>query len=460
VIFSLLLALLAFGAALPILAPLMRSNRPILTRASYDQAVYKDQLKELERDIARGLLTAAEAENARLEIQRRLLAADRLPTASVRLARSPILAAVLLAFVAGGGLAFYLWIGQPGVSDVPFAERKAELAQEDQQLPLRQAAERLAAKLKQNPSDADGWVLYGRSLALLGDWDKAEDAYSHAVALGRNGPDVAVARAEMLVMQTGGTITPAAETVFRDVLKADPSNPVARYYLAVALLQAGEPKHAIDGLQKLLAELPSNSPMRRQIGQTIAQAAQQAGIPTPALAQGTAPAASLDAQAAAGAAQMPNDRQMALIRGMVASLAAKQQADPLNLEGWLRLGRAYALLHELDKAADAYEQATALKPNDTFIQLQEAQALLSNQDPTARLTPRVLALLKRIEAADPNQPMVLWYLGLNAAQAAQPEQARHYWTTLLSRIPTGTQGAKMVQEALDALPKQSRNSGG
>src|SRR5690349_10238537 len=224
----------------------MRSNRPIPTRASYDQAVYKDQLKELERDIARGLLTAAEAENARLEIQRRLLAADRLPTASVRLARSPVLAAVLLAFVTGGGLAFYLWIGQPGVSDVPFAERKAELAQEDQQLPLRQAAERLAAKLKQNPSDAVGWVLYSRSLALLGDWDKAEDAYSHAVALGRNGPDVAVARAEMLVMQTGGTITPAAETVFRDVLKADPSNPVARYYLAVALLQAGEPKHAID----------------------------------------------------------------------------------------------------------------------------------------------------------------------------------------------------------------------
>ncbi|HYZ24981.1 MAG TPA: c-type cytochrome biogenesis protein CcmI, partial [Rhodopila sp.] len=218
-IFALLLAVLAFAAAVPILLPLMRSNRPVPGRSSYDQAVHRDQLKELDRDIARGLLTADQAEGARLEIQRRLLAADRRPAVGTRLGRSPLLAVILFLFVTGGGLALYLSTGQPELPDMPFAARRAELARQDRQLPLRQAADQLAGRLKQNPSDADGWVLYGRSLAMLGDYGKAEDAYSHAIALGRKGPDVLSAHAEMLVLAAGGTVTPAAQAAFNDVLK-------------------------------------------------------------------------------------------------------------------------------------------------------------------------------------------------------------------------------------------------
>ncbi|HEX2944246.1 MAG TPA: c-type cytochrome biogenesis protein CcmI [Rhodopila sp.] len=470
-ILSLLLAVMAFVAALPLLAPLMRANRPVLGRASYDQAVYRDQLQELDRDIARGLLTDAEAESARLEIQRRLLAADRQPDARTRLARSPVLAAIIFVFVTGGAIASYLWLGAPGVPDEPFSSRKAELANANADMSLRKAADQLAAKLKQNPSDADGWLLYGRSLAELGDWDKAVDAYGRAIALGRTDPAIVAAHAEMLVLQAGGTVTPAAETAFKDLLKTDPRNPVARYYLAVALMQAGEPKQAIGGFQALLAELPSDSPMRGQIGQAVTQAAQQAGIPTPALAQGTAPAPGSpdaagtnapgpnapgpDAAAMANAANMTEQQRMTMIRGMVAKLAAEQQANPSNLDGWLRLGRAYAVLKEPDKAADAYDRAAALKPGDSSILLQEAQALLSNHDPTARLTPRTLALLQRIQSVDPNEPVVLWYLGLNAAQNAQPSQAREYWSVLLAHIPAASPDAKMVQQALDALPKDA-----
>lgn len=444
---------MAFAAALPLLAPLMRANRPVLERASYDQAVYRDQLQELDRDIARGLLTDAEAESARLEIQRRLLAADRQPAARTRLARSPVLAAIVFVFVTGGAVASYLWLGAPDVPDEPFAGRKAELARDNPQMSLQKAAEQLAAKLKQNPSDADGWLLYGRSLSELGDWDKAADAYGRAIALGRTDPAIVGAHAEMLVLAAGGTVTPAAEDAFKDLLKTDPQNPIARYYLAIALMQAGEPKQAIDGLQALLAELPADSPMRSQIGQAVAQAAQQAGIPTPALAQGAAPAGGPDAAAMAGAAKMTDQQRATMIRGMVAKLAAEQQANPSNLEGWLRLGRAYAVLQQPDKAADAFDRAAALKPGDSAILLQEAQVLLSNHDPTARLTPRALALLQRIQAVDPNEPVVLWYLGLNAAQTAQPRQAREYWTVLLAHIPAGSQDAKMVQQALNALPK-------
>jgi cytochrome c-type biogenesis protein CcmH len=104
-----LLALLAFAALLPIVAPLLRGSRPAPGRASFDQAVYRDQLQELDRDIARGLITRAEADATRLEIQRRLLAADRQPAAPSRLSRSPILAAAVFIVIGIGSVSSYLW---------------------------------------------------------------------------------------------------------------------------------------------------------------------------------------------------------------------------------------------------------------------------------------------------------------------------------------------------------------
>ncbi|HEY1412190.1 MAG TPA: c-type cytochrome biogenesis protein CcmI, partial [Rhodopila sp.] len=425
-----LLALLAFGALLPILAPLLRGGRPVASRGSFDQAVYRDQLHELDRDIGRGLITPAEADSARLEIQRRLLAAARLPATAPRLSRSPILAAIVFVVVAGGSVFSYLWLGAPELPDEPFSARKAELAQDNSPSSLQQATASLAARLKQNPSDAQGWLSYGRNLAMLDQWDRAEDAYHHAMDLGQTGPDVVTAHAEVLVMQAGGAVTPAAQTAFQEVLKADSKNPLARYYLALAAMQAGEPRQAIAGFQALLAELPADSPARGQVGQRIAEAAQSAGIPTPNLAEGTAPqqaaesAPGPDAKAAAGAANMTDAQREAMIRGMVASLAAKQEGDPNNLDGWLRLGRAYAVLHDPDKAADAYEKAAKLRPNDVSIPLQEVRALLAGHAPTDKLPPRVIALLKHIEATDPDEPLVLWYLGLSAAQDAHFDEAR------------------------------------
>ena len=288
----------------------------------------------------------------------------------------------------------------------------------------------LAAKLKQNPSDAAGWLLYGRSLAMLSQWDQAEDAYRHAIDLGQTDPDVIADHAEVLVMQAGGTVTPAAETAFRQVLKADPSSGIARYYLALAAMQAGEPRQAIEGFQALLAEMPADSPLRPQLGQRVAEAAHAAGIPVPELAKGTppAPATGPDADALANAANMTDAQRQAMIRGMVAKLAAKQEADPGNLDGWMRLGRAYAVLHEPDKAADAYDKAAKLRPDDVSIPLQEVRALLNDQAPTDKLPPRVIGLLKHIEATNPEEPLVLWYLGMAAAQDARIDEARGYWS--------------------------------
>jgi cytochrome c-type biogenesis protein CcmH len=274
------------------------------------------------------------------------------------------------------------------------------------------------------------------------------------------------AHAEMLVMQAGGTVTPAAEAAFQQVLKIEPSNGLARYYMAIAALQAGEPRKTIDGLQALLAELPSNSPLRGRLGMKVAEAARAAGIPIPELAKGTqptqavAPVAGQRGGATADTANMTDEQRQAMIRGMVARLAGEQAANPSNLEGWLRLGRAYAVLNDPESAADAFDKASALKPNDTSIQLQEVRALLSSHEPADRLPPRVIGLLKHVETTDPGQPMVLWYLGIAAAQDAHPDEARRYWSTLLTKVPPGSEDAKMIQSALDRLSRGKPALGG
>lgn len=530
-ILALLLAALAFVTVLVVLTPLLRGGRPNPDRASYDQAVYRDQLRELDRDIARGLITSDEAASARLEIQRRILATTRpvvhstarrslaadpqagLPhagipqagipqagipqagvpqagmapadavlhdvpqtmpprptTASIvtpaRLSRSPALAGVLFVAIALGSVGLYLRLGAPEVPDEPFAARQAEIAatRGGDRPSLEQAVNQLAARLKANPTNPRDWLLYAHSLEMLSRWAGAEDAFRHAMALGENSPEVAADHAETMVLAADGMVTPAAEAAFRQILAADPGSGIARYYLAIAASQGGEPRKAIDMLQGLLAAMPADSPLRGPIGQRIAEAAEAAHTPVPELAQGTTPAAGPDANAGTSAAVGPDanavasatnltdEQRQAMIQGMVARLAAKQQADPVNLQGWLQLARAYTVLHQPDKAADAFEKAANLKPDDASIPLQEVRALLAERKPTDRLPVRVVDLLRRVQAMDPQEPITLWFLGIAAAQDRHPDEARRYWGALLAKLPPNGEDANMIQKALDTLP--------
>jgi len=148
----------------------------------------------------------------------------------------------------------------------------------------------------------------------------------------------------------------------------------------------------------------------------------------------------------------PADRQ-AMIHGMVERLATRLQSAPDDFDGWMRLGRSYAVLGERDKAADAYEHAAKLKPNETEPPLRAAEALLTGLKPSVPMPPRAVALLHKVEAASPDQPAVLWYLGLFAAQERRRDTARHYWTRLLGQLPANSEEATTVKAALDALGK-------
>jgi len=455
---ALIFTLLAAATLATIALPLLRPAHGIADRGQFDRAVYRDQLKELDRDLARGVLSPAEAQSARLEIQRRLLAVEgRSSGAWADAARSPFLATGIAAFVLVASAALYMRLGSPSLPDMPFAARNSQAAvvENSKHLDMKDAAEKLRAKLQSDPTNGTGWLLYARTESMLGDWAKARDAYNRAMALGQNGPEALVGYGEMLVLGQQGIVSPEAHNVFEQALKVDPKNDVARYYLALGDAEAGDVKKAIAGWTSLAADIPNDSPMRKELAQRVAEAAQSAGIPVPKLPEGRSPqaaaAGSPDEAAMAAAAQMPEGQRKQFIESMVGKLAAELKSKPDDLDGWLRLARAYTVMGDKDKAVDAYQHAAALKPDDVGIKLQEIGVLFAGLKPADPLPQRAVDLLHAIQKASPDRPEALWYLGVIAAREGRPSEARDDWTRLLKQLPPGGEDAKMVQAALDQV---------
>ncbi len=445
------LALMCLVVVATVVLPLMKAARPAVERAVFDRAVYRDQLSELERDAARGLIDAREAAAARLEIERRLLAADAPDTPPPdRGVGSPVLALMLALTLPAAAALIYLGLGAPGVPDQPYAAREQERARraEGDHGDLAKTVAALEQRLKSDPGNADEWLLLARSDAALGLWQKSDAAYQQALRLTQDRPDVAASYGEMLVMAADGIVTPGAQRALDTVIAKDPGNAEARYYLALGEAQAGHATAAITAWQRLAAEQPADSPLRAELQARIVESAREAGIAAPALAP---PASGPSAAQMADAAGMTPEARQQMIRGMVERLAGELQANPGDVEGWLRLGRAYGVLGERDKAADAFEHAAKLKPQDATILLAAAEALLPDRKIETPLPERAVRLLQRVDQLDPKQPAALWYLGLAATQQRNFAQASLYWKRLLALLPPDSDQHQAVAAALDAI---------
>src|SRR5271163_5248655 len=121
------LAGMAACAVLAALWPLLRPSPPMKADPAADEAAfYKAQLDEIKRDVERGLLPQGEAESARAEAARRLIAAASGPSEAAAPAPRNRLAAAVLIAVGLPAIAFPLYarLGQPMLPDEPLASRK------------------------------------------------------------------------------------------------------------------------------------------------------------------------------------------------------------------------------------------------------------------------------------------------------------------------------------------------
>ncbi|HWI26062.1 MAG TPA: c-type cytochrome biogenesis protein CcmI [Stellaceae bacterium] len=447
---AIVLAAMTILVAVTVILPLAKGARPAPERSQFDRAVYRDQLRELERDAARGLIGPREAATARLEIERRLLAAEPQVEPAAAAPGSPVLAVTLACLLPVAAALAYLALGSPGIPDQPYDARGPEraLAAANGHTDLEKTAAALAERVKSTPDNDEDWLLLARTEAALGHWQKSADAYGAAMRLTHDRPDIAASYGEMLVAAAQGIVTPRAHDLFAAAVERDPGNVLARYYLALGAAQAGDAQAAIAGWQKLAAEQPAQSPLRRELKERIDEAAKEGGLPAPELA---APAAGPNTAQMAAAAKMTPEARQQMIRGMVAKLAATLEAQPNDVEGWQRLGRAYAVLGEHDKAADAYDRAARLRPNDPAILLAEAEALMPDHKPETPVPDRAVTLLRRVEALDAKQPAALWYLGLAAAQKRNFAEASEYWQRLLPLLPPAGEQHDAVAAAIAAL---------
>ena len=444
--FTIAAGVLALLVLLAVVLPLLRGGSAGPERDSFDRAVYRDQLHELERDAARGMIGAAEATAARLEIQRRLLARAGGVAPAARSGRNPALAVVLAVLAASGAGIVYLATGAPELPGLPFAQRAPDPAE----MALRRGLADLERRIAEVPGDGPAWVLLARTRAALGQWRSADAAYRRALALLPPTPELVAAALEAAVLAADGVVGEAATAGFARVLAEEPDNPIARFYLAMAEMQAGRHAAAIATWQALAGEMPADAPIRAEIARRIAAAARAAGIAAPALA----PPAEAPSAEAPNAEAPSAEARAAMIRGMVERLAARLADAPDDAEGWARLGRAYGVLGERARAADAYSRAGALRPDDLALALAEAEVLLDGLPPTDAFPPRALALLRRVLAAEPQQPAALWHLGVEAAKRGAMDEAVGLWDRLIAVLPPDGDDTKMVRAAIAVVRRQ------
>ena len=344
-------ALMTAAAIFAVLLPLGLGGR---TQAGGNEAVvYKDQLTEVDSDLAAGLIGTAEAEAARVEIGRRLLAAadddrDTPVGSSVRLRRvAAVVALVGLPIVA---VVTYLPLGSPRLGDFPLAQRARE---EPGKQPLDQLVAQVEQHLEKNPNDARGWTVLAPVLARLGRFDDSVRAFRNAITYGGETADRRADLGEVISAAAGGVVTAEAKGEFERALALDANDVKASYFLGLAAEQDGRKQDAAEIWRAMLAKGPQNAPWRPLVTAALTRVV---GEPPSASAPSTsAPALSPETMAAAKEMKAP-DRE-AMIKGMVERLATRLKENGDDVEGWLRLVRAYLVLGDQDKAKGALHDA-------------------------------------------------------------------------------------------------------
>lgn len=371
----LIFALLTGVAVMAVLLPLALRGEAKDASAA-DIAFFEEQIAEIAREKEEGRLDPVEAEAARAEAARRLLRAEAAPKTGARGSRKAALAAAALAIVAvpAVSIPLYLYLGKVDMPDMPLTAR---LETQPEKSDLAGAVARIEQHLREHPEDGRGFEVVAPYYLRAGRGEEAIDAYEKALTLlgATSERHASLGQARMIVAE--GKVTPAARKDFEAALALDASNVMAAYYLGLGAQQAGEKDKAVEIFSKLEAEAPSDAAYLPAVRQRLAelrgesappaapfaQAAPESGglargpVAQGPVAQGPAAQGGPASEQGRAIAAMPAEQRQAAIRTMVDRLASRLENQGDDVEGWLRLIRAYSVLAETEKAKKALTDA-------------------------------------------------------------------------------------------------------
>jgi cytochrome c-type biogenesis protein CcmH len=417
----LILTILAAGAALIVAAPFFfRHANAGQTAASIN--VYKDQLAEVERDKAQGLIEEAEAASARVEIERRILSAGKGDNAAAE-GIAPNwqyrMVTGVTAIVVLGSVGLYASLGRPELASVApqaqdaWAQRAAVAANAGAQGQVTQTADgqqgvgdagalvkRLEQRLEANPNDPDGWRVLGWSYDNIGRYQDAVKAYGRAVELQKDNATLRAIYGEAQVKAANGVVTQAALATFKDVLAINPNDERARFFKGVANEQKGDNQGAIDEWLALYKIAPADAEWTGDLRSRIEETAKKAGIDVAAKLAEARPAAAAVAQAPSAPAhpgavgpsgadienakQLSEQDRQSMVSGMVDRLAGRLESSPKDPDGWIMLIRSRMAMKDTDKARAALEKAKTVfadepETQQRIVQAAQAMGIAANQ---------------------------------------------------------------------------------
>ena len=449
---------LALAAGVWIARPFLRRGEVELNEADCAISIFRDQADEVKRDLEAGLISEAEYDAAREEIEMRALNAAKSMGEGLSVSRrSPRVAACLALVTMASALAVYAGLGDPAAPDQPLEVRKQKLLNERASAgDLKSQLQVLIEKTKADPKSFQDWWMLARTYSATGDHASAADAYRRAAELSGDRPTVLSSYAESMTLANGNKVPKAAKLIFQQILQKAP-DPRARYYIALSKAQAQDFTGALDDWAALYKDSKPGAPwvriVRRDIinmskftkrdvtkylpDATPAEIAKAKGSPVDKSAtlariseieenvakdpkdyKGWIELAELNAAAGqnskavealengrknfaaapfvlgkfgetarrlgldliespktkgptdadvAAMSKLSQSEQDNLIRGMVAGLAAKLEANPNNPDGWIMLVRSYTVTGDVPKARKSYETAMSHFKDDAAV---------------------------------------------------------------------------------------------
>ena len=366
------------GMTLAVLATLalamLRGKAGDKPPAAYDLDVYRDQLREVDRDLARGVVSEADAERVRTEVSRRILAADaalQRHTEESQGSGGVVALGVTAGVVIAGAYAIYMQLGAPGYGDLALNDRieAAQILRDER--PSQAAAEaslsgqgnpgnvdpdyvalveRLRQAVTTRPDDVQGHELLSRAESRLGNFAEAHAAKAQVIALKA---DQATAGdfseyADLLILAAGGYVSPEAEAALERTLALDATDGPARYFYGLMLVQNGRPDTALRIWDQLLREGPADAPWIAPIAAQIEEIAVRAGVnyAMPAIGTGRGPTQDqIDA-----AQDLSPAERLEMIQGMVTGLSDRLATEGGPVEDWAQLISALGVLGQMDQA--------------------------------------------------------------------------------------------------------------
>ncbi len=347
-------ALMTAAAIFAVLWPLGRRES---ARSGSDIAIYRDQLDEIVRDRSAGLIGEAEAEAARVEVSRRLIAAADAAEAemvapgisSVWHRRAAAIAGLVLLPV--GTIVLYLILGSPQLPGEPLAAR---LRASNENGSIQSLVSQVEAHVERNPNDGRAWEVLAPVYMRLGRFDDAVKAWHNAISLNGSSASREADLGEALVAAGSGIVTAEAKAAFDRALALDGQDVMARFYIGLAADQDGQRAEAEAIWRDLLANAPPGAPWAEVVRHAMERSAPAAAAPTESAVVGGSGPSAADI---AAAAKLNPEQQDQMVSGMVARLADRLKQNGSDVEGWLRLVRSYRVLGQNDKTQAAIADA-------------------------------------------------------------------------------------------------------